>query len=95
MESREEADGWLVHDGTVDYKGRKADKRHTGGWKAAPLIFGSLLISCSTDSAEMFQKISQDPAVVCSDREASELVLDLFVEQHLDTHDFHECILTI
>nr|PNR55657.1 hypothetical protein PHYPA_006554 [Physcomitrium patens] len=39
MESREEADGWLVHDGTVDYKGRKADKRHTGGWKAAPLIF--------------------------------------------------------
>ncbi|KAG0579217.1 hypothetical protein KC19_4G082400 [Ceratodon purpureus] len=30
---------WLVHDGTVDFKRRPADKRHTGGWKAAPLIF--------------------------------------------------------
>lgn len=34
-----EPNPWLVHDGSVDYKGNPADKRRTGGWKAAPLIF--------------------------------------------------------
>lgn len=32
---------WVVKDGTVDYKGRPADRRKTGGWRAAPLIFGT------------------------------------------------------
>jgi len=28
-------------DGTVDRKGHTANRRRTGGWKAAPLIFGT------------------------------------------------------
>jgi peptide/histidine transporter 3/4 len=31
----------LTRDGSVDQYGRVADKRKTGGWKAAPLIFGT------------------------------------------------------
>ena len=31
---------WLVGDGSVDSYGYVADKRRTGGWRAAPLIFG-------------------------------------------------------
>lgn len=34
-------ESWVVRDGTVDFRGNPADKRRTGGWKAAPLIFGS------------------------------------------------------
>ncbi|CAM6117944.1 unnamed protein product [Calypogeia fissa] len=30
----------LVNNGTVDYLGRPADKKNTGGWSTAPLIFG-------------------------------------------------------
>jgi hypothetical protein len=32
---------WLVGDGSVDSHGHVADKRRTGGWRAAPLIFGN------------------------------------------------------
>jgi peptide/histidine transporter 3/4 len=31
----------LVSNGCVDIRGRIADKRTTGGWKAAPFIIGS------------------------------------------------------
>ena len=31
----------LVGNGCVDIRGRTADKRTTGGWKAAPFIIGS------------------------------------------------------
>lgn len=34
---------WLVGDGSVDSHGHVADKRRTGGWRAAPLIFGTEL----------------------------------------------------
>jgi hypothetical protein len=33
----------LTRDGSVDQYGRVADKRKTGGWKAAPLIFGTFI----------------------------------------------------
>jgi hypothetical protein len=40
----------LVGDGSVDRKGRIALKAKTGGWRAAPLIFGKpyiyIYISC-------------------------------------------------
>lgn len=45
MENGEENPCWLVGDGTVDYKGQPADKRRTGGWKSAPLIFGTVISS--------------------------------------------------
>lgn len=32
---------WSVGDGSVDSHGHVADKRRTGGWRAAPLIFGN------------------------------------------------------
>lgn len=40
---------WLVGDGSVDSHGHVADKRRTGGWRAAPLIFGNHVHS--TDSS--------------------------------------------
>jgi hypothetical protein len=33
----------LTRDGSVDQYGHVADKRKTGGWKAAPLIFGTFI----------------------------------------------------
>lgn len=30
----------LVSNGCLDYKGRVADKRKTGGWRASPFIIG-------------------------------------------------------
>lgn len=50
MENGEENPSWRVGDGTVDYKGQPADKRRTGGWKAAPLIFGTVISSSQEQS---------------------------------------------
>uniref|UniRef100_A0A7I4F350 Uncharacterized protein n=1 Tax=Physcomitrium patens TaxID=3218 RepID=A0A7I4F350_PHYPA len=38
-----ESSNWLAGDGSVDSHGHSADKRKTGGWRAAPLIFGTEL----------------------------------------------------
>lgn len=35
----------ITEDGSVDFKGRPADKSTTGGWKTAPFIFGMLLVN--------------------------------------------------
>lgn len=34
----------LTGDGSVDKYGHLADKHKTGGWRAAPLIFGTLVL---------------------------------------------------
>lgn len=35
-------DNNYTKDGTLDYKGRPADKRTTGTWKACPYILGTI-----------------------------------------------------
>lgn len=57
MENGEENTSWLVEDGTVDYKGQPADKRHTGGWKSAPLIFGTVISSSQEQSNPCCAKV--------------------------------------
>jgi hypothetical protein len=57
MENGEENPSWLVGDGTVDYKGQPADKRRTGGWKAAPLIFGTVISSSREQSNPCCAKV--------------------------------------
>jgi hypothetical protein len=44
-ESTEEFTG----DGTVDRKGNMANRQRTGGWRAAPLIFGTYVTSCNSN----------------------------------------------
>lgn len=39
----DEQTSYLVGDGSLDRKGRLADRTKTGGWKAAPIIFGTEL----------------------------------------------------
>lgn len=57
MENGDENPSWLVGDGTVDYKGQPADKRRTGGWKSAPLIFGTVIPSSREQSNPCCAKV--------------------------------------
>ncbi len=47
----------LTGDGSVDKYGHLADKHKTGGWRAAPLIFGTLVLDI-VHHINFFLKIS-------------------------------------
>jgi hypothetical protein len=46
----EGAESVLVGDGSVDYQGRPANRRKTGGWRSTPYIFCKLYSTLQTPS---------------------------------------------
>ena len=48
-------------DGTVDRKGNIAKRQKTGGWRAAPLIFGMLWTSISSGQGLRFSQCRNIP----------------------------------
>lgn len=55
----------ITEDGSVDFKGRPADKSTTGGWKTAPFIFGMLLVNAYFEQHLLDVQFSSD-VVVCA-----------------------------
>ncbi|KAK6938889.1 Proton-dependent oligopeptide transporter family [Dillenia turbinata] len=51
MQIQEMVDPNLVTNGSVDYRGRTANKQTTGGWKASPFIISLTLLSSSSSSS--------------------------------------------
>lgn len=55
----------ITEDGSVDFKGRPADKSTTGGWKTAPFIFGMLPVNAFFQQHLLDVQFSSD-VVVCA-----------------------------
>lgn len=55
----------ITEDGSVDFKGRPADKSTTGGWKTAPFIFGMLRVNAFFEQHLLDVQFSSD-VVVCA-----------------------------